>query len=58
MIGYAIINSCRTPRTVDKAEEQEGRGAWFGKSARGIEGKLGKESVKKTERDGGAGETA
>lgn len=58
MIGYSIINSCRTTRTVDKAEAQEGRGAWIGKSARGIEEKLGKESVKKTERDGGAGETA
>lgn len=40
-----------------KAEEQEGRGAWIGKSARGIEEKLGTESVKNPERDGGTAET-
>lgn len=53
-----LSTAAGTPRTGDKAEEREGRGAWIGKSARGIEEKLGTESVKNTERDGGAAETA
>lgn len=53
-----LSTAAGTPRTGDKAEEREGRGAWIGKSARGIEEKLGTESVNNTERDGGATETA